>query len=41
MDWQRHLLGYHGQLFLHYWQTSFDTCLLGIVWVVVAGLEKL
>ena len=20
MDWQRHLLGYDGQLFLHYWQ---------------------
>jgi hypothetical protein len=21
IDWQRHLLGYYGQLFLHYWQT--------------------
>jgi len=21
MDWQRNLLGYFGQLFLHYWQT--------------------
>jgi hypothetical protein len=28
MDWQRHLLGYHEQLFLQYRQTSFDACLL-------------
>jgi len=29
MDWQRHLLGYQGQLFSP-WQTWFDMCLLGI-----------
>ena len=28
MDWQRHLLGYHGQLFLSFWQFWFDMCLL-------------
>jgi hypothetical protein len=38
-DW-RHLLVYSGQLFLHYWQTWFDTCLLGFVWGVVAGSEN-
>jgi len=27
MDWQRHLLKNYGQLFLHCWQTNFDTCL--------------
>ena len=37
MGWQRHLLGYHGQLFLQFWQTQFDTCLLGFVWGVVLG----
>jgi len=26
MDWQRHLLGCHGQLFLCYWQPYNDTC---------------
>ena len=41
MDWQRHLLGYHGQLFLHYWQTWFDTCVLDFVWGVIAESEKL
>ena len=41
MNWQRILLGssYHGQLFLHYWQTSFDTCLLVFVGGVVAESE--
>ena len=39
-DWQCHLLGHHGQLFLHYWRTWFDTCLLGFVWGVVAGSEN-
>ena len=29
MDCQRHLLGYHGQLFLHSWQTWFGACLVG------------
>jgi len=40
MDWHRHLLGYHGQLFLHYcWQTYIDRCLLGFLWGMVAGSE--
>ena len=39
MDLQCHLLGYHGQPFLHYWQTWFETCLLDFVWGVVAESE--
>jgi hypothetical protein len=30
MDWQCHLLGYHGQLLLHYWQTP---SLIRVCWV--------
>jgi len=31
MDWQRHLLGYYGQPFLHY------ICLLGVIWGMLLG----
>jgi len=37
MDWQRHLLVYHWQLFLPNWQTGDESCLLGFVWGVWPG----
>ena len=34
-----YVLAYHWQLFLHCWHIYFATCLLGVVWGVVAGSE--
>jgi hypothetical protein len=41
MDWQGHLLGYLGQLFLHYWQTYFvGFCLGRGCWVGISTIAS-